>query len=331
MKRRDFIKDSVVSAVAAGTAPYTFQPETFGRDRSPISLPQAEPKGSFWPDGARLAVSISMQMEAGAQPLRGAESPMPKIDPMYPDLPATKWYEYGFKEGLPRLLDMFDRRQVKVTSHMVGAAVDQHPEVAKEIVQRGHEASGHGQAWTPEYSMTPEEERSAYLQSIRSIERATGTRPFGFNAFWLRGTRRTLEILQELGFIYHIDDISRDEPFLIDVKGKPFAVVPYTLHMNDIVNYEKRYFSTNEYAADLKNEFDQLYDEAATRRRMMSVSAHDRIAGRPSRAKVLEDFIGYAQQHQGVVFMRKLEIARFALESPSVIHEGRLVQPHSGV
>jgi len=24
---------------------------------------------------------------------------MPKIDPMYPDLPAAKWYEYGFKEG----------------------------------------------------------------------------------------------------------------------------------------------------------------------------------------------------------------------------------------
>jgi peptidoglycan/xylan/chitin deacetylase (PgdA/CDA1 family) len=246
---------------------------------------------------------------------------MPPIDPKYPDLPATKWYEYGYKEGLPRLLEMFDRRQVKVTSHMVGAAVDEHTELAKEVVQRGHEASGHGQTWTAEYSMTPEEERAVYLKSIHSIERATGTRPFGFNAFWLRGTPRTLEILQDLGFIYHIDDVSRDEPFLIDVKGKPFAVVPYTLHMNDIVDYETRFFSTGEYAADLKNEFDQLYAEAATRRRMMSVSAHDRIAGRPSRAKVLEDFIIYAQQHKGVIFMRKLEIARFALQSPSVIHE----------
>jgi hypothetical protein len=28
-------------------------------------------------------------------------------------------YEYGFKEGVPRLLDMFDRRKVRVTSHMV--------------------------------------------------------------------------------------------------------------------------------------------------------------------------------------------------------------------
>jgi len=322
MKRRDFIKDSVVSAVAAGTAPYTFQPETFGRERSPISLPQAEPKGSFWPDGAHLAVSISMQMEAGAQPLRGAESPMPKIDPMYPDLPAAKWYEYGFKEGLPRLLDMFDRRKVKVTSHMVGATVDLHPALAKEIVQRGHEASGHGQTWAAQYSMTPEQERESHKQSVASIERATGTRPLGFNAFWLRGTPHTLEILQELGFIYHIDDLSRDEPFLIKVKGKPFAVVPYTLHMNDIVDYESRYFSTQEYAGDLKAEFDMLYAESSKRRRMMSVSAHDRITGRPSRTKVLEEFIVYAQNHPGVVFMRKDEIARFALSSPQTIREG---------
>jgi len=312
--RRDLIKGGAMAAMA-GTVP------SFAAfaDREPAQ--HKRDAATFWSDGARMVVSVSMQMEAGAQPASGAESPMPPLDPKYPDLPATKWYEYGYKEGLPRLLDMFDRRQVKVTSHMVGAAVDLHPELAKEIVQRGHEASGHGQSWTAEYSMTPEEERAVYLKSIQSIERATGTRPFGFNAFWLRGTPRTLEILQELGFIYHIDDVSRDEPFLIDVKGKPFAVVPYTLHMNDIVDYETRYFSTGEYAADLKNEFDQLYAEAATRRRMMSISAHDRIAGRPSRTKVLEEFIVYAQQHKGLVFTRKLEIARFALQSPSVIHE----------
>ena len=150
--------------------------------------------GTFWPAGARLVISVSMQMEGGAQPSSGAESPMPKLDSKYPDLPAGKWYDYGYKEGLPRLLDVFDRRRIKVTSHMVGAAVDLHPALAKEIVERGHEASGHGQTWSAQYSMTPEEERASYQKSIESIERATGTRPVGFNAFWLRGTAHTLEI-----------------------------------------------------------------------------------------------------------------------------------------
>ena len=100
---------------------------------------------SFWPDKARLVISISMQFEIGAQPDRRAGSPFPPIDPKYPDLPVQKWYEYGFKEGIPRLLDLWDRTGVKVTSHMVGQAVERHPELAKEIVDRGHEASGHGQ------------------------------------------------------------------------------------------------------------------------------------------------------------------------------------------
>ena len=54
----------------------------------------------------------------------------------------------------------------------------------------------------------------------------------------------------------------------------------------------------------------------------MSVSAHDRIAGRPSRALVLEEFIEYAQSHTGVVFMRKDDIAKFAISSPITIREG---------
>jgi len=70
----------------------------------------------FWPDNARLVISISMQMEAGAQPESGAESPLPKIDPKYPDIAATKWYEYGFKEGLPRLLDMFEANEASSRS-----------------------------------------------------------------------------------------------------------------------------------------------------------------------------------------------------------------------
>lgn len=311
--RRDLIRAGAIVAMAGAV---------------PSSITLADPMGerqkpgarTFWPDGARMVISVSMQMEGGAQPTSGAESPMPKIDPKYPDLPTSKWYDYGYKEGLPRLLELFDRRNIKVTSHMVGATVDLHPGLAKEIVQRGHEATGHGQTWTAQFSMTPEE-RAAYQQSIDSIERATGTRPVGFNAFWLRGTPQTLEILQSLGFVYHVDDVSRDEPFLINVRDKPFAVVPYTLHMNDIVDYETRYFSTAMYADDLKAEFDALYAEAGTRRRMMSVSAHDRIAGRPSRAKVLEEFIIYAQSHPGVAFMRKDEIARFALESPLSVRE----------
>jgi peptidoglycan/xylan/chitin deacetylase (PgdA/CDA1 family) len=87
-----------------------------------------------------------------------------QLDTTFGALPQTpgKWYDYGFKEGLPRSLDVLDRRKIKVTSHVVGAAVDLHPALAKEIVLRGYEASGHGQTWTAQFSMTSEEEPASY-------------------------------------------------------------------------------------------------------------------------------------------------------------------------
>ncbi len=269
----------------------------------------------FWPDNGKLVISISLQFEAGSQPGRALAGPSSTMDSRFADLPIAKWYEYGFKEGIPRLLEIFQRRRVHVTCHMAGSAVERNPELAKEIVERGHEAAAHGQSWLPQYPLTGDEERASYETNVESIVRATGVRPVGFNGFWRRSTLQTLEILQDLEFIYHIDDVSRDEPSIVPVRGKPFAVVPYTLELNDLVAYELRQYSTEQYAADLKNEFEMLYAESESRRRMMSISAHDRIAGRPARAKVLEEFIIYAQRRPGVVFMRKDEIARFALAS----------------
>ena len=207
------------------------------------------------------------------------------------------------------------------SAHWETDCPERHPELAKEIVDRGHEASGHGQTWEPQYSMTPEQERAGYQASIDSIQKATGTRPIGFNAFWLRGTPNTLGILQDLGFIYHIDDISRDEPFTVTVKGKPFAVVPYTIRNNDIVRFDSPATINAAYLQDLKDDFDVLYVEAASRRRMTSISAHDRISGIPGRIKLLEDFIRHAQKQKGVVFMRKDEIAKWALSASNVPHE----------
>src|SRR5260370_25925096 len=210
MDRRTFIQTSTLTAAAMVTtsAARTSRP---GRNRKEgIEMKKS---GDFWSKGARLVVSVSMQFEAGAQPERGAESPFPVIDTKYPDVPVAKWYDYGFKEGVPRMLDVFDRVGVKVTSHMVGAAVERNPQLAKEIVERGHEATGHGQKWTPQFAMRPEAAHTSYQASIKTIEAATGTRPVGFNAFWLRATLQTLDILQDLVFIYHIDDTSREKPF----------------------------------------------------------------------------------------------------------------------
>ena len=63
-----------------------------------------------------------------------------------------------------------------------------------------------------------------------------------------------------------------------------------------------------------------MYLEAGKRRRMMSISTHDRIGGTPAIVHVLDEFLKYAKGHKGVVFMRRKEIAE-ALNSDITSHE----------
>jgi peptidoglycan/xylan/chitin deacetylase (PgdA/CDA1 family) len=280
--------------------------------------------GPFWPDGIRLVISISMQFEAGGQPPKGTDSPFPKVNlpasvPF--DLAANTWFAYGYREGIPRMLDLWDRHGVKVTSHMIGDAARRHPELAREIVARGHEAAGHGPRWSSQYAMSRPVERKFLVEATTMVEEVTGQRPLGYNCNWLRRGPNTLSLLQELGYIYHIDDVSRDEPFIEQVNGKDFVVVPYTLRNNDILLIEGRNYSPGKFLDQIKLDFDQLYEEAGSRRRMMSVSAHDRISGSPQMVRIWEEFLHYAKSRPDVAFLRKDEIARYALNSALTVRE----------
>jgi peptidoglycan/xylan/chitin deacetylase (PgdA/CDA1 family) len=284
----------------------------------------AAKSGSFWPGDARLVISISMQFEAGGQPPKGTDSPFPKIDlpaSVPADLTVNTWFAYGYREGIPRMLDLWDKHGVKVTSHMIGEAARRNPQLAREIVRRGHEAAAHGPRWSSQYAMNRAQERQFLIDGTRMVEEVTGQRPTGYNANWLRRGPNTLPLLQELGYTYHIDDLSRDEPFIEQVKGKDFVVVPYTLRNNDILLIEGRNYSPSQFLEQIKLEFDQLYEEGATRRRMMSLSMHDRISGSPQMVRVLDEFLRYAKSHPGVAFMRKDEIARFAAGRADTLRE----------
>ncbi len=284
----------------------------------------AKAAGPFWPNGERLVISVSMQFEAGGQPPKGTDSPFPKID--LPDsIPSdpvvNSWFAYGYREGVPRMLDLWDRHGIKVTSHMIGEAVRHSPDLAREIVRRGHEAAGHGPRWSSQYAMSRDEERRFLIEARDMVAEVTGQTPVGYNANWLRRGPNTLSLLQELGYQYHIDDLSRDEPFIEQVDGKDFAVVPYTLRNNDILLIEGRDYSPEKFLDQIKMDFDVLYREGATRRRMMSISAHDRISGTPQMVEAWDRFLTYARKHEGVAFLRKDEIARFAKQSPLTVRE----------
>jgi len=311
--RRTFIKQAGIMGVASVSP---FNNVLFEDHKNNTMNTQSK-----WSDGSRLVVSISMQFEAGGQPDH-AESPFPQnLEKGFVDLPAATWYEYGYKEGIPRMLDNWDALGIKVTSHMVGSAVLKNPQLVKEIVERGHEAAAHGMSWSSQYNLSYDAEKKFIQDGVDAIKRITGATAIGYNANWLRRGENTLKILQELGFKYHIDDLSRDEPFIIQVNNSDFAVVPYTLRNNDILLIEGKNFSADQFFNQVKLEFEQLYAESEFKRRQLSISFHDRIGGTPQMVQATKNLIKYMQQHKGVSFKRKDEIAALVLKDTTSIRE----------
>jgi hypothetical protein len=129
-----------------------------------------------------------MQFEAGGQPISGAGGPITEpILPGFPDLGRNSFYEYGAREGVPRILDLLDRHDIKMSSFMIGDAVRRHPEVAAEIVRRGHQAGGTGVVGTastscpghrkPIGSPTPSRRSSRSPEPVRPATTTTGSGP----------------------------------------------------------------------------------------------------------------------------------------------------------
>ncbi|MFD1557477.1 polysaccharide deacetylase family protein [Paraburkholderia silviterrae] len=326
--RRTFLTQTgaAVGVLAAGAAFGTAVAQTSGQGSTTSAGSASSGGQGFWPNGARLAVSVSLMFEGGGQPISGAGGPIPEpIAKGVPDLPTNAFFAYGHYEGIPRALDLFDKHNIKVSSFMIGKAIEQAPDLAQEIVRRGHEAAAHGRTWTNSYNMPRDEEKRFIADCVETIHRITGQQAVGWNAYWLRNSVHILDTLQDLGFIYHIDEPSHDEPFIIPVRGKDFVTVPYTFNMNDISSFPFEGYNPMAYEQALKDEFDQLYEEGTKRRRLMLVGFHDRINGHPSRVRALDRFFTYARSKPDVWFARKDEIAKWVLahrDNTPIIHRG---------
>ena len=63
-------------------------------------------------------------------------------------------------------------------------------------------------------------------------------------------------------------------------------------------------------AAELRDAFDQLYEEGAETPKLMSVGLHPRIVGRPGRARGLARFLDHVLAHDRVWVARRIDVAR---------------------
>lgn len=226
-------------------------------------------------------------------------------------------YQYGLKAGAPRIMRLLKDHKIRATFTAAALALERAPDLTKAIAEDGHEVCSHGWRWVHQFQMDEEQERDFIKKAVTSIERTTGTRPFGWLSRYLL-TDNTRRLLVEEGFTYHMDDYSDDVPFWDTSHERPIVILPYTLDSNDMKMWTAPSLTPADWLQYAIDSFDWLYREGQETPRLMSLGVHLRIIGRPGRIGYLEKFFDHVAAKPDVWIATRKEIAdHWASQNPA--------------
>ena len=276
------------------------------------------PPDPRWPGRARVAVSLVVNFEEGAE-LSVAEGD-PRNESVYevdsrvdgaPDSCMESHFDYGTRAGWWRIMDVLGRAGATCTVSACGRAVQRSPALAADAVRRGHEVSAHGWRWQSHAHLDEAAERDAIARTVTAIGRACGVRPVGWHTRSAHSPNTRRLLLEEGGFLYDSDFYGDDLPVTVETGGRRHVVLPYAFDTNDMQFFNGgRFVRAADFSGYVLDAFDWLWREGAHAPKMMSVGLHLRMVGRPGRIAALEQILAEMTRRPGVWIARREQIAR---------------------
>lgn len=252
------------------------------------------------PGNARVALWCVVNVEHFVW--GGPGMPMtPMTAGLTPDVLNYAWRDYGARVGVWRLMELFARQGVPVTAALNADVCARYPQIVEEGAKLGWDWMAHGPNNSMLFTGMPEEAEKPIIDGVlQTITAATGKKPRGWLGPALTETNATLDLLAEAGVEYVADWCNDELPYDIKTRAGSIAALPYTLEIGDIPIFLQHGASGEDFYNILIDQFEMLYEEGATRPRVMSIALHPFIAGHPFRARHLERALAYIKQREGV-------------------------------
>ena len=262
-----------------------------------------------WPDGGRVAVALSFDMDAETLLLRDSNTSPSRLSVG----------QYGPRAGVPRILDLLERYDIPSTFFIPAVSAQLYPDEVRAVAAAGHEIGIHG--WIHEFTSSLEkgEERMLMQRSLDTLEEIAGRRPVGIRTGSWEYSENTLELINELGLFYDSSLMADDVPYELLSGGEPTGVVelPVEWILDDYPYFGmNRYGGTRPYTPPRAvyeiwtAEFDMAYEEGG----LFLLTMHPQIIGHRSRIAMLDELIQYMQARPGVWFATHEQVARYAKE-----------------
>jgi peptidoglycan/xylan/chitin deacetylase (PgdA/CDA1 family) len=268
------------------------------------------PPNFSWPQGAKLCVMATVMFETWPDGQAPPYSPM--ASPLRPDVvdrQGISWAEYGGRTGMWRLLDIFDKAQVKITVCANARAVERYPDAVRAYHRAGHEIAGHSytQNMFLPY-MTAAEEEAVIADCARIIADATGERPVGWASPRMSPSEHTASLLARNGFLWHGDYNDTDIPYVV------------TTGHGNLVALQHSDFTDNRAMRGSPRDFLDVYVDSVDylmetgQPEILNLTVHAHFGGRPPIAAMLVKILRHMQARDGVWFARHDQVATWVAE-----------------
>lgn len=273
-----------------------------GRDLTPES----------WPNGARVAVSLSFDIDTEPVWIGFQEQSSPSY---------MSRGEYGARRGMPRVLDLLEKHDIPATFFMPAMSMELHPEVVRDIKQRipRHEFGFHSYVHENPLRLNEGDERRIYGQAMDIFVRHVGKRPVGFRSAAWDLTESTVKIVKEMGFLYESSMMADNSPYELVAEGKATGLVelPVEWILDDWplfqISWPSKHVAIRN-AEDVlsiwRDEFDVAWEEGT----MYILTMHPQVIGHRYRMKMLDKLVTHMKNKGGVWFATHEEIARYVKE-----------------
>ncbi|MEV5364944.1 polysaccharide deacetylase [Streptomyces cellulosae] len=153
------------------------------------------------PPGKKIAVNLGTDFDAQCLWLGGFNKPSPSY---------MSRGEYGAEVGVPRLLELYRRFDVKSTFFTPGHSVDTFPERCREIADDGHEFGHHGYFHENPTLISRDTEKRLIDLAFKTYKNVLGIRPTGYRSPYWDYSENTLDLIEEFGFDYDTSLMGRD-------------------------------------------------------------------------------------------------------------------------
>jgi peptidoglycan/xylan/chitin deacetylase (PgdA/CDA1 family) len=156
-----------------------------------------------------------------------------------------------------------------------------------------------------------DEERAILKEAVETIAKGTGKRPRGWLGPGLSETVQTLDLLAEAGIEYVGDWVNDEQPYPMTVRAGSILSMPYSVELNDIPNFLARNRTGEEFARQICDQFDVLYEDGAKTGRVMSICLHPFLIGHPHRSKYFAEALRHITSRREVWIATGGEIAQW--------------------